>query len=243
MQSIALFLFLNPLLLHFFFHSFYLSFSFKCALPFFFFDPFLFLETLCFSSSSGLLLLLRLKGFWSISFTQEIVNRGNFVVFICFNTLSCVFKIDIEVTKLLKQSLVNLFFMLKVTRAFRMETSKKYRNERVLDINSLWKALDEKRIPWMGFYLRDCESFCWVSCENRLQKISGILRDELRDRKFTTHDFVVQDRRIRILERKIPTNQCEHNDSTTPNIYAYSLVLLARYHFWSSVARWSASCL
>ena len=62
-------------------------------------------------------------------------------------------------------------------------------------------------------------------------------------RVLTLEYFLVKLARIRIFKRQIPTDHGVQDHSTWPDVHLEAMILLARYHFWSSITRASTGCL
>jgi hypothetical protein len=82
-----------------------------------------------------------------------------------------------------------------------------------------------------------------ISTENTFQQISRFFGDKPRDLKVTLQNFLIQVCCVGIFERKISTDQGEHDDTTGPYISIQSLIPKTSNHLRGSIARTATCCL
>ena len=81
-----------------------------------------------------------------------------------------------------------------------------------------------------------------VGVEDFFEEVSGVVGDELGNLEFSGHDFFVELGGVGVLEGKVSADECEHDDSGTPDIDAETVIAFTGDHFWGCVAGGSAGC-
>jgi len=109
------------------------------------------------------------------------------------------------------------------------------------DLYASLESLFIQTIPRMWSYFVDLESLIRISIHDSLHEISSFGRNKLWNREIASYDFLIQKRRIWILERKISTNQREHDDSRAPYIHTKSFIFPPSDHLRCCIA-WRPTC-
>jgi hypothetical protein len=82
-----------------------------------------------------------------------------------------------------------------------------------------------------------------ISAENTLEQVSSFFRHKLGNLEISLQDLLIQLGCVRVFKGQVSTDECEHDDSTTPDIHIGAQVPLARNHLRSSIAGTSTCSL
>lgn len=92
-------------------------------------------------------------------------------------------------------------------------------------------------IPIMVSDIANLKPFTWISLQNLLNQVFILWRDELRNSKITSQDFLIQFICVWVFKRQVSTSHRVQNNTTRPDITTQAMVTLARNHLRRSITR------
>jgi len=96
--------------------------------------------------------------------------------------------------------------------------------------------------PWILTDVLNFETFFRVCVQHLLKHFLSIAADKARYLEFSTQNFLIKLRCVRVFEGQEATDQGKHDDATTPNVDICAKIFFASYHFRSGIAGTTTSC-